>query len=53
MSKRTGMSSYLACSVHNLSGIVLALVLDDSTKRILNCRVVALDEVMVDKSYGE
>lgn len=41
--------TYLAGGVDDLSGELLAFVLDDLAEGVLNCRVVALDEVAVDE----
>lgn len=41
--------TYLAGGVDDFSGELLAFVLDDLAESVLNCRVVALDEVAVDK----
>lgn len=44
------LAAYLACSVDDLSRIVLSIVLDDPTEGVLDCRVIALDEVVFDKA---
>lgn len=44
---------YLSCSVDNLSCIILAIVLDNSAESILNCRVIAVDEVVFNKTDRE
>lgn len=48
-----GQYSYLSCCVDNLSGIFLALVLDNPRKRVLDRRVIRLDKVILDKLYRE
>ena len=44
---------YLTSSVDNLRRKVLALVPDDFAECVLDCRVVALDEVAVDELHGQ
>jgi hypothetical protein len=45
--------SYLSCGVHNLSGIVLAVVLDNPAEGILDCGVVALHEMLFNEADRE
>ena len=45
-------NTYLASSVYNLSGVVLAIVLDNPTESILDCGVVAFHKMMLDKTDG-
>jgi hypothetical protein len=45
--------SYLSCGVHDLSGIVLAVVLDNPAEGVLDCGVVALHEMLFDKANRE
>lgn len=45
--------SYLSRSVDNLGRIILAIVLDNSTEGILDCRVIAFDKVVFDKTDSE
>ena len=47
---RSALAAYLSCSVDDLSRIVLSIVLDDPTEGVLDCRVIALDEVVFDKA---
>jgi hypothetical protein len=44
---------YLSRSIDNLSRIVLAVVFDNSAEGVLNGRVIAFDEVMLDKADRE
>lgn len=46
-------SSYLPRGINDLSGIFLALVLDDLAKGILNRRIVALHKMAVDELDSE
>lgn len=50
---RRRRDAYLSSSIYNLSGVVLAIVFDNSTESILNCGVVALHEMMLDKADCE
>lgn len=43
------MPTYLPCRIHYLSSVVLTFVFDYFTEGVLNCRVVAVDEVAVNK----
>ena len=45
--------AYLASSVHDLRGIVLAVVLDDPAEGVLDCGVIAFNKVMFDKADGQ
>lgn len=45
--------TYLSCSIDDLSCIVLAIVLDNSAECVLNCRVIAFHEVVLDKADCE
>lgn len=45
--------SHLSRSIDDLSRIVLSIVLNDPAEGILDCRVIALDEVMFDKTDCE
>jgi hypothetical protein len=47
------MLSYLAGRVDNLGGVLLALVLNNLTKSILDRRIIALYEVPIYKAHGE
>jgi len=46
-------NAYLSSSIHDLSGVVLSIVLDNPAECILNCGVVAFHEMMLDKADGE
>ena len=47
------MSKYLAGGVDDLRSILLPSVLDSLAEGVLNCGIVALDEMAVDESNGE
>lgn len=47
------MSAYLASRVNNLGREFLPSAFDEATERILNCGIVALDEVALHKLHGE
>lgn len=51
--KKFHLSTYLTRRVHYFRRKLLALVFDDTTKGILNGRVVAFDKLSLDVSYGE
>lgn len=42
------LSTHLTCGVYDLGSEVLLLVADDLAERVLDCGIVALDEVAVD-----
>ena len=44
---------YLSGGVNDFRGKVLALVLDHTAKGILDCRIVALDKMAIDKLDSE
>ncbi len=46
-----GNITYLTGSINNLGGVLLVLVLDDFTERILDGRVVALHEMAIYELY--
>lgn len=48
-----GIIRYLSCSIDDLGCVVLAIVLDNSTERILNSGIIAFDEVVLDKPDRE
>ena len=45
--------SHLSCGIHDLSCVVLAIMLDNPAERILDCRVVAFHEMLFDKADRE
>lgn len=51
-SSHTGIT-YLSRSVDDLSCVILAIVLDNPAECVLNCRIIAFHEVVLDKANGE
>lgn len=51
--RRASEYTYLSSSIHDLSSIVLAIVFDDSAKGILDCWVIAFNEVMLDETDSQ
>lgn len=47
------MITYLSRSIDDLSCVILAIVLDNPAECVLNCRVIAFHEVVLDKANGE
>ena len=47
------LGSHLSSGVDDFRCIFLALVFDDFAKGVLDCWVVALNEMPVDELYGE
>lgn len=45
--------TYLSRSIDDLSCVILAIVLDNPAECVLNCRVIAFHEVVLDKANGE
>lgn len=47
------MSAYLASRVNNLGREFLPSAFDEATKRVLDCGIIALDEVAFHKLHRE
>lgn len=47
------MQSYLTSCVDNLSGVLLALILNNLTEGVFDRRIITLYEVPIYKAHGE